>query len=99
MDITYQTALGTFEWDSDKEAINIRKHGLSFKEAVEVFADPMALLIRDDEHSEGEIRFVAIGSLQCEIVAFVVFTEREFIRIISARRATAAERRRYAENY
>jgi uncharacterized DUF497 family protein len=43
-----------FEWDGDKAAINIRKHGISFEEATSVFEDPLAALFLDPKHSLGE---------------------------------------------
>ena len=50
-----------FEWDDGKEALNRRKHGVGFEEAMTVFADEHALLIDDPEHSEAEDRFVLLG--------------------------------------
>lgn len=83
-----------FEWDEEKNAINVRKHGISFETAAYVFTDPNHLEMYDFEHSISEERFVAIGKVG-EIL-FVVFTERrESIRIISARIATKKERRLY----
>ena len=85
-----------FEWDSDKESINIRKHGLSFSLAARVFYDPNHIELFDDVHSVEEDRFHAIGLV--DNVLTVVFTERgENIRIISARCATEKEKRMYYE--
>lgn len=98
MDITYETSFGRFEWDSEKEAINLRKHGLDFKLAADVFADPFALFLCDDLHSHGEERMIVIGEVGAMVLLFVVFTERDAIRIISARKAARAEVKRYEES-
>ena len=50
----------TFDWDADKEITNIKKHGISFDEAVTVFADEAAILFDDPEHSEEEDRFLLL---------------------------------------
>lgn len=81
---------GDFEWDSDKAASNLAKHGVSFPEAATVFADPFAVYI---DNGSGEDRMVVIGTSLRERVLFVVHVERgERDRLISARRATAGER-------
>lgn len=83
-----------FEWDEEKNQINIKKHAISFEQALHVFTDPMYIEMYDFEHSVDEDRYVALGKVGD--VLFVVFTERrEAIRIISARLATEAERRIY----
>ncbi len=89
-----------FEWDTNKEKINIQKRGITFEQASYVFADPFALSKYDDEHSEDEDRWVLIGKSLSEVVLVVVHTFRddngaEFVRIISARRATKRERQAY----
>lgn len=86
-----------FEWDADKAADNIRKHGLSFETATGVFFDPAVLIIEDDREEYGELREVAYGMVEASVLV-VVHTERDggVIRLISARLATALERRRYA---
>ena len=86
-----------FEWDPDKEQSNQRKHGISFLEASTVFGDPMELTIYNPDHSEGEYRFLSMGRASSGRLLVVSYTEREEnrIRIISARLATAAERKRY----
>lgn len=87
----------SFEWDPRKAAANRRKHGVSFEEAATVFDDPAALLLADLEH--GEPRIVAIGSSSRQQVLFVVSVEidEDFMRIVSARRVTASERKSYEE--
>lgn len=87
-----------FEWDPEKARLNLQKHGVTFEEAVSVFFDPLSLTKLDPQHSIEENRFVIIGRsvLQRQIV--VVHTDRgDKIRIISARSATAAEKRKYEQ--
>ena len=83
-----------FEWNEEKNRLNIEKYKLSFETALHVFEDPNYIEIYDFEHSTYEDRYIAIG-LVGEVL-FVVFTERkDYIRIIYARLATAMERRLY----
>lgn len=86
-----------FEWDSEKERINIKKHGLDFSTAARVFKDENRLEIYDELHSDFEERYITIGVIDnIAYVVVVVYTERgEAIRIISARKATNNERRMY----
>lgn len=85
-----------FSWDERKAASNLKKHGVSFDEAATVFADPLALAIEDDVDSD---RTLLLGMSNRQRLLLVVHTERDesTIRIISARRATSHERRRYEE--
>lgn len=86
-----------FEWDSEKEKTNIRKHGIDFATAARVFSDENRLDMYDESHSENEERYITIGAINgIMYIVFVVYTEREdAIRLISARKATAQERRLY----
>lgn len=85
------------EWDSDKNEMNKKKHGISFEAAALVFADEHYLELYDDEHSIDEDRYIAIGMV--EDVLFVVHTMRdENVRMISARLATKQERRFYYDS-
>lgn len=86
-----------FEWDNEKEKINIKKHKLSFSTAKFVFNDENRLEIFDEENSIDEERYITIGIIQQEpVVINVVYTERgQKIRIISARKATNRERKMY----
>jgi len=97
MDVTHTNQCGTFEWDSDKEARNRRKHGLDFALAAEAFADVCAVYRRDTLHSLGEERFQLLGQVGGVLLLLVVFTERNSIRIISARKATKQEKKAYAD--
>ena len=81
---------GDFEWDSDKAASNLVKHGVSFPEAATVFADPLAVYLDD---GSGLGNMLVIGTSLQERILCVVHVERgERDRIISARSATAGER-------
>jgi uncharacterized DUF497 family protein len=85
-----------FEWDPRKAAANTRDHGVEFSEAQTIFGDPLEATIPDPDHSEGEYRFLSIGRSAAGRVLVVAYTERnERVRIISARPATARERRTY----
>ena len=82
-----------FEWDEEKNRLNFEKHGISFETAQYVFADEMHVILYDDLHSVNEDRYIAIGKV--DQVLYVVHTVRsERIRIISARIATEAGKRR-----
>jgi uncharacterized DUF497 family protein len=84
------------EWDEDKADRNARKYGVSFEEAATVFSDPLALVIEDEHHPENAR---IIGESLAARILLVVFIERgrDVVRLISARRATRHERRRYEE--
>jgi len=85
-----------FEWDPDKAASNLDKHGVSFDEATSVFGDPLATTVRDWEHSLEEERFLTTGMSIQQRVVIVWHTEREeTIRIVGGREATLRERRTY----
>lgn len=87
-----------FEWDPAKAAQNLRNHGVSFEEASTVFGDPLAGSIPDPLHSTDEPRFVTIGVTAARHLIVVVHTDREDrIRIISARPATRAEKKKHEE--
>ena len=85
-----------FEWDSEKAAENLRKHRISFDEAATAFFDPLSMTIPDPEHSLGERRFITMGVSSGGRLIVVAHTERgSALRIISARLASASERKRY----
>ena len=86
-----------FEWDDNKEQINIAKHGIDFTTAARVFEDENRLELYDEAHSDTEDRYITIGEINgVAIIVFVVYTERgDAIRLISARKATKQERRAY----
>ena len=90
-----------FEWDEEKNKINIRKHHIDFSKILKVFSDENRIEFLDELHSDNEERWQLIGKV--DEVLFVVYTERgDVTRIISARKADAYERRMYyvgAESY
>jgi len=86
-----------YEWDPHKAETNLRKHGVSFAEAITALFDERALT-REDPDAEGEQRFVTLGSNDTGVLLVVVFTHRgSTYRLISARKANTPERRRYEE--
>jgi hypothetical protein len=88
-----------FEWDPAKARRNIETHGISFDEASTAFKDTLSVTIHDPLHSYEEDRFVLLGNSHRNRLLVIVHTERRNkIRIISARRATKKERKRYEES-
>jgi uncharacterized DUF497 family protein len=85
-----------YEWDPDKAASNHKKHCVEFAEAVGVLEDALAITI-EDQHVEGESRFITIGMDFTLQILVVVYASRvaDVIRIISARKATKKERQTY----
>ena len=91
-----------FEWDENKNAINITKHGLSFEEAKEVFEDDNAILFDDPDHSVSEERFLIIGMIASKKICIVSHCYRDadkVIRIISAREAKKSEKETYLKGW
>ena len=87
-----------FEWDPVKAAENVADHRVTFDEACTVFADSFSLLMGDPDHSDDEDRYLLLGMSVQQRLLVVAFTDRPpRTRIISARRATRRERRRYEE--
>ncbi len=87
-----------FEWDPDKLASNLTKHGITFHEAATVFGDPFAVTYFDPDHSEDEDRFLTFGHSNQGRVLVVSHTDRgDNTRIISARKASRKERKQYEE--
>ena len=86
------------EWDEGKASLNLRKHGIAFKAAAYVFHDPLRLEVYDGREDYGEERWNTIGFARSAVV-HVTYTIRhgDTIRIISARRANARERKQYRE--
>lgn len=87
-----------FDWDPQKARTNLQKHGISFEEAKTVFFDEYARQFFDEEHSSSEERFIMLGLSNVHRILVVCHCERssgEVIRIISARKATAIERKHY----
>ena len=92
-----------FEWDPVKAKTNFSKHEVDFERAAQVFRDPLALTIPDEEHSESEVRWITLGKDARGQYLLVVHTFEQLtdtsgrIRMISARRPTSAEVRAYEE--
>ena len=87
-----------FEWDPQKAARNLAKHGVPFEAAATVFGDPLGRITSDPRHSVDEERFVLLGLSRQQRLLAVMFAERgEAIRVISARRAIPRERRDYEQ--
>ncbi len=85
-----------FEWDPEKAKSNRGKHGVSFEEALTVFYDPLSATFDDADHSVGEQRLITVGFSSRGRLLFVAHTERgRVLRIISARLATAHERKKH----
>jgi len=87
-----------FEWDDEKEKINIRKHGISFEEARTVFFDDKAIQFFDPDHSEDETRFILLGisfKLRILVVCHCFRESETVVRIFSARKADRDEEREY----
>lgn len=88
-----------FEWSPGKAASNLSKHDIAFEEAVTVFADPLARIFDDPDHSAVEDREIIVAHSAEERLLVVSFmASRRSVRILSARKATKRERRDYEEN-
>ena len=99
MDAHFIYAGQRFRWDTDKANTNLKKHGIRFEQACEAFFDPFLRLV--DASPADEARDAVIGFADDSTLLFVVHVVRErggIIRIISARKATRAERRLYEDN-
>jgi uncharacterized protein len=87
-----------FEWDENKAARNLSKHGVSFEEAKTVFDDPLYVDFYDPDHSDEEDRYIIVGESRRSRLLIVSYTERgKTIRLISAREVTRKEREVYEE--
>ena len=93
-----------FDWEDNKAATNLNKHGVDFKEAMTVLLDPLAMTFFDADHSHDEERWVSVGFSNMGTLLLVIhtFTARSastsLVRIISARAATRQERRQYEKS-
>jgi hypothetical protein len=88
-----------FEWDKRKNQANIEKHGLDFADVSKVFQSPMLVKI-DDREDYGEDRWIGIGLMDMRVIV-IIFTEPKdnTIRVVSFRKATTDERKRYEQAY
>ena len=88
-----------FKWDPNKATANLKKHGIDFYEALTVLVDSLSTTYPDIDHSAAEHRFLTIGMSNRNRTLVVSHTsERDVVRIISARRATRRERKFYEED-
>ena len=89
-----------FEWDARKARSNLRKHRVSFAEAVSVFSSPLARIFPDEEHSAEELREIIVGHSSARRLLLVCFMQAQVgrVRIIGARRATRVEQYDYEEH-
>lgn len=88
-----------FEWDDEKAQSNLKKHGVSFDEAATIFNDPRIATISDPDNSEDEERYISIGmSVIMRLLSVIHTFRKERIRLISARKATKAEKKNYESN-
>jgi hypothetical protein len=85
-----------FAWDPNKERRNRAIHGVGFQEATTIFGDDLAVTVADPDHSVGEERLITVGLSRSGLLLVVCHVEQgDTIRIISARRASAHERKDY----
>jgi uncharacterized DUF497 family protein len=84
-----------FEWNSDKDALNVKKHGVSFDVAQRVFDDENRIESIDDVVPYGEERSITTGLAGKALLSVVYTLRRERVRIISARKATKREKQNY----
>ena len=85
-----------FQWDNEKAKRNHRKHEITFEEASTVFYDPLSATFDDADHSISEVRLITVVFSSCGRLLVVSHTDKEkSIRIISARLATAHERKKH----
>jgi uncharacterized protein len=85
-----------FEWDESKRASNLRKHGIDFLDVSSVF-NGLIVTVEDERFDYGEDRFVTFGLLQGQVIAVVHTETEDYIRVISARKATKYEQKTYFE--
>lgn len=87
-----------FEWDPAQDEAHRRKHGVSFREAISAFMDPLSVTITDPDHSIEEDRFLPLGENHRGQLLVVSHTDRQDrIRIISVRKADRRERKEYEQ--
>ena len=87
------------EWDENKAAVNLSKHGISFDEAKTVFDDSLYVDFYDPDHSYDEHRYIIVGESKRGRLLIVLYTERDnAIRLISARKVTQREREAHEQD-
>jgi uncharacterized protein len=86
-----------FEWDEQKNATNIEKHGIDFDDVIPVFFSRQALIVRDNRKDYGEDRFIVLCSMGGRVLHVAYTLRGASVRIISARHANQRERRDYEQ--
>ena len=86
-----------FEWDDEKAAANLAKHGVNFEQARDAFDDPFAIDFVDDREDYGEHRLILVGVVESHLLVVAHTLRGDKVRIISAREAQPHERRLYHE--
>lgn len=92
-----------FDWDDDKAAVNLRKHGVEFLDAMTVLSDPLAMTTYDAEHSDDEDRWISVGRSISGALLVVIHTfssagpQSALVRLISARPAAKRELQQYEQ--
>jgi uncharacterized DUF497 family protein len=87
-----------FEWDDAKADSNEEKHGVSFLEAMTIFADPLSVTAYDPRHADAEDRFLTMGTSIAGRLLVMSHADRgDVVRVVSARLATRRERKDYAD--
>jgi hypothetical protein len=97
-DVTYELNGFKFVWDSDKYQFNLQKHNITFEEAATVIVDPYTEYYADEEHSDDEDRFIAVGyseKLRLLVVCHCLRGNNSIYRLFSARKASNTERKSY----
>jgi uncharacterized protein len=84
-----------FEWDEDKNRMNLEKHGIAFENVLSVFANPQAMTLEDRRRNYGEARYMVLCPLEDVLVHVTCAVRGARIRLISARRASRREKRDY----
>ncbi len=92
--------MGGFEWDEEKDKINLKKHGMSLEAGIPVFDDDYRIEWQDTRHNYDEDRFITIGRNAYSDILYVCYTMRKhgITRLISVRMAERPERRIYEQN-
>ncbi|MGB0714093.1 MAG: BrnT family toxin [Gammaproteobacteria bacterium] len=84
-----------FEWDPNKQRTNLRKHGVELADAVAVFRDPLSVRVEDSAHDEQRFASIGLDAFGRVLVVVYTYCGQDTIRIISARKADASERKQY----
>ncbi|MBF8285533.1 MAG: hypothetical protein HW378_4448 [Anaerolineales bacterium] len=85
-----------FEWSETKRLANLKKHGIDFADVPAMF-DGDVFTIQDERFDYGETRYITFGLLKFRVIVVAHTDENNIIRIISARKATKDEEKRYFE--